>query len=163
MSETQAPPERVAKLLARVGLCSRRDAERWIAAGRISVDGHVLTTPATTVTAANDVRVDEGGEKAQVGVAYGIFGVPLDSDAKAPTRILDALDDPVRRHRIDRQTRGRRLHGLMMRAVDGDLVATGDLAEPRSLRKTHGVAGFVAGILLLVRQRRRHLVGDVLD
>jgi 23S rRNA pseudouridine2605 synthase len=45
-------------LLARVGLCSRRDAERWIAEGRVSVDGRVLTTPAVTVTAANDVRVD---------------------------------------------------------------------------------------------------------
>ena len=53
-----APPERIAKLLARVGLCSRRDAERWIAAGRVSVDGRVLTTPAVTVTAANDIRVD---------------------------------------------------------------------------------------------------------
>jgi len=58
MSETGAPAERIAKLLARVGLCSRRDAERWIAAGRVSVDGHILTTPAVTVTAANDVRVD---------------------------------------------------------------------------------------------------------
>jgi 23S rRNA pseudouridine2605 synthase len=58
VSEAAAPPERIAKLLARVGLCSRRDAERWIAAGRVSVDGHILTTPAVTVTAANDVRVD---------------------------------------------------------------------------------------------------------
>jgi 23S rRNA pseudouridine2605 synthase len=55
---TGSPPERIAKLLARVGLCSRRDAERWIAEGRVSVDGRVLTTPAVTVTAANDVRVD---------------------------------------------------------------------------------------------------------
>jgi 23S rRNA pseudouridine2605 synthase len=51
-------PERIAKLLARAGVCSRRDAERWIGEGRVSVDGHVLTTPAVTVTAANDVRVD---------------------------------------------------------------------------------------------------------
>ena len=58
MSEAAEQPERIAKLLARVGLCSRRDAERWIAAGRVSVDGHILTTPAVTVTAANDVRVD---------------------------------------------------------------------------------------------------------
>src|SRR5712671_5576319 len=58
MSDTGASRERIAKLLSRVGLCSRRDAERWIAAGRVSVDGRVLTTPAVTVTVANEVRVD---------------------------------------------------------------------------------------------------------
>src|SRR5438034_2805021 len=42
----------------RAGVCSRRDAERWISEGRVSVDGERLTTPAVTVTAANEVRVD---------------------------------------------------------------------------------------------------------
>lgn len=50
--------ERIAKVIARAGLCSRRDAERWIAEGRVSVDGAVLTTPAVTVTQDNDIRVD---------------------------------------------------------------------------------------------------------
>src|ERR1700726_3473581 len=59
MTDAAAPRgERVAKLLARAGLCSRRDAERWIADGRVSLDGQVLRTPAVTVTTANDIRVD---------------------------------------------------------------------------------------------------------
>ncbi|HEY4473049.1 MAG TPA: pseudouridine synthase [Stellaceae bacterium] len=51
-------PQRIAKVLARAGLCSRRDAERWIAEGRIAVDGTVLTSPAVTVTPDSDIRVD---------------------------------------------------------------------------------------------------------
>ena len=58
MTQPGLPPQRIAKILARAGLCSRRDAERWIAEGRISVDGAVLTTPAVVVGAASDIRVD---------------------------------------------------------------------------------------------------------
>jgi 23S rRNA pseudouridine2605 synthase len=52
------PPQRIAKVLARAGLCSRRDAERWIAEGRVTLDGEVLTSPAVNVTEASDIRVD---------------------------------------------------------------------------------------------------------
>jgi 23S rRNA pseudouridine2605 synthase len=58
MAESAAKGERIAKLLARAGLCSRRDAERWIAEGRVSVDGKVLTSPALALTGAHDIRVD---------------------------------------------------------------------------------------------------------
>jgi len=50
--------ERIAKRLARAGLCSRRDAERWIADGRVKVDGRIIDTPAVLVTAASDIEVD---------------------------------------------------------------------------------------------------------
>jgi len=51
-------PERIAKRLARAGLCSRRDAERWIADGRVSVDGRILDTPACVVTDQSVIEVD---------------------------------------------------------------------------------------------------------
>jgi len=50
--------ERIAKRLARAGVCSRRDAERLIAAGHVSVDGKVLASPAFNVTAANKITVN---------------------------------------------------------------------------------------------------------
>lgn len=50
--------ERIAKRLSRAGICSRREAERWIADGRITVDGKKITEPGTPVTAASDIRVD---------------------------------------------------------------------------------------------------------
>ena len=50
--------ERIAKVIARAGLCSRRDAEKWIADGRVKVDGETLSTPALTVTDLNTVEVD---------------------------------------------------------------------------------------------------------
>ncbi len=50
--------ERIAKVLARAGVCSRRDAEKMIAEGRVKVDGAVLASPALNVTPANRIEVD---------------------------------------------------------------------------------------------------------
>ena len=49
---------RIAKAMARAGLCSRRDAERWIAEGRVTVNGKMLTSPALDVTEKDKVVVD---------------------------------------------------------------------------------------------------------
>jgi len=51
-------PERIAKVIARAGLCSRREAEALIAAGRVAVNGHVIASPALNVVPQDRVTVD---------------------------------------------------------------------------------------------------------
>jgi 23S rRNA pseudouridine2605 synthase len=58
MSEIINKGERIAKVMARAGLCSRRDAERWIDTGRVFVNGEKLKSAACVVTAADEVIVD---------------------------------------------------------------------------------------------------------
>lgn len=50
--------ERIAKRLARAGLCSRREAERWIEQGRVAVGGKVLTSAAFNVAERDHITVD---------------------------------------------------------------------------------------------------------
>ena len=51
--------DRIAKVLARAGVASRREAERMIEAGRVRVNGELLKTPAHTVTDADEILVDD--------------------------------------------------------------------------------------------------------
>ena len=55
---SEVPGERIAKVIARAGLCSRREAERLVEAGRVAVNGETLTTPARNVAASDLVTVD---------------------------------------------------------------------------------------------------------
>jgi len=58
MTDEEVKGERIAKRMAASGLCSRREAERWITAGRVEVDGEILTSPAFTVTDDSNIVVD---------------------------------------------------------------------------------------------------------
>ena len=63
MSQSQATPEdrkgdRIAKLLARAGIASRREVERMIEAGRIKLNGELVTTPATILESLVGITVD---------------------------------------------------------------------------------------------------------
>ncbi len=57
-AEKEHEGERIAKVMARAGLCSRRDAEAWIAEGRVTVNGETLASAAKNVTAEDVVKVD---------------------------------------------------------------------------------------------------------
>ena len=56
--DAQDGPERIAKHIARAGVCSRREAEARIADGRVTVNGELITSPALNVTAADSITVD---------------------------------------------------------------------------------------------------------
>ena len=58
MPAPQRPGERIAKLLARAGVASRREVERMIAEGRVALDGKPLETPATVLSDLKGVTVD---------------------------------------------------------------------------------------------------------
>ena len=53
-----AAGQRIAKAIARAGLCSRREAERWVQEGRVAIDGRVLADPAINVIPGQIVTVD---------------------------------------------------------------------------------------------------------
>ena len=80
MSET-APnkPEtsdRLAKVIARSGLCSRRDAEVWITEGRVVVNGKKVLTPAFNVTSRDKIIVDGAPLAARQGTRVWLYHKP---------------------------------------------------------------------------------------
>jgi 23S rRNA pseudouridine2605 synthase len=132
-------PERIAKLLARAGVCSRRDAERWIGEGRVSVDGRVLTTPAVTVTVANDVRVDgkplPAPERPRLWRYHKPAGlVTTHRDEKGRTTVFDALPKELPRlisiGRLDLNS-----EGLLLLTNDGALSRRLELPSTGWLRR----------------------------
>jgi 23S rRNA pseudouridine2605 synthase len=78
-------PQRIAKLLARAGVASRRDIERLIAEGRIALNGETLTTPATVLDDLTGVTVD--GKPVRPPAAARLFRY-----YKPPTTLTAARD-----------------------------------------------------------------------
>lgn len=125
--------ERIAKVMARAGLCSRRDAERWIAAGRVKLNGKVLDTPAVTVTAADTIVVDgkpvEAKEVTRLWRYHKPAGlVTSHKDEKGRETVFDKMPTDMPRvisvGRLDLNS-----EGLLLLTNDGELARKLELPE----------------------------------
>lgn len=122
---TSRPEQRIAKLLARAGVASRREIERMIADGRVAVGGAVIDTPATLLTSLHGVTVD--GQPVAAAEPARLFRY------HKPAGLLTAERDPAGRPTIyDRLPRdlprvmpvGRldlNTEGLLLLTTDGEL------------------------------------------
>ena len=125
VSQPPHPMQRIAKLLARAGIASRREIERMIAEGRIAIDGKVLDTPATLVGSLRGVTVDgnpvEAARPAQLFLFHKPSGVlTTERDPAGRPTIYDRLPKDLPRlvpvGRLDLNT-----EGLLLLTTDGGL------------------------------------------
>lgn len=132
-------PMRIAKAMARAGLCSRREAERWIADGRVAVNGKLLTTPACEVGPTDKIVVDGHALPEAEGVRLWRFHKPrglvtTHSDPEGRPTVFDNLPSDLPRvisvGRLDYNT-----EGLLLLTNDGALARYMELPATGWLRK----------------------------
>ena len=116
---------RLAKLLARAGIASRREIERMVAEGRIALDGVVIETPATILSSLKGITVDGKPVKAAEPARLFMFHKPpgvltAERDPKGRRTIYDVLPKDLPRvipvGRLDLGT-----EGLLLMTTDGEL------------------------------------------
>jgi 23S rRNA pseudouridine2605 synthase len=131
--------ERIAKVLARAGLCSRRDAERWIAAGRIAVNGRLIDSPALNVGPSDRIAVDgeplPERERTRLWLYHKPKGlVTTARDPEGRRTVFDALPPDLPRvvsvGRLDVNT-----EGLLLLTNDGGLARVLELPATGWLRR----------------------------
>jgi 23S rRNA pseudouridine2605 synthase len=125
MEDKAEKGERIAKRLARAGICSRREAERMIGEGRITLNGKVLETPAVVVTDDDKIAVDgvavAGKEPTRLWLYHKPRGlVTSHSDEKGRDTVFDHLPEGMPRvisvGRLDLNS-----EGLLLLTNDGEL------------------------------------------
>jgi 23S rRNA pseudouridine2605 synthase len=123
--ESTKDTQRIAKLLARAGVASRREIERMIAEGRIAIDGKTVDTPATLLTSLHGVTVDGQPVKAPAPARLFRYHKPAglltaERDPKGRPTIYDRLPKDLPRlmpvGRLDLNT-----EGLLLLTTDGEL------------------------------------------
>src|SRR6476660_8391689 len=120
-----AEPMRIAKAMAHAGLCSRRDADRWIEQGRVAVNGTALTTPAYVVKPGGDVSVLSKSLPQAEAPRLGRYATPTQpaashKDPQGRKTVFEALPPELPRvgwvGRLDLNT-----EGLPLLTTDGEL------------------------------------------
>lgn len=123
MSEFEG--ERIAKVIARAGICSRRDAERLIGEGRVKLNGAVLKTAATNVTAKDKILIDNQPlpqkEETRLWIYHKPAGLVVSNhDPEGRPTIFEKLREQLPRvvsiGRLDINT-----EGLLLLTNDGEL------------------------------------------
>lgn len=132
-------PERIAKVMARAGVASRRDSEALIAEGRVSVNGKVIESPALDV-GPNDVVLVDGEplparERTRLWFYHKPRGlVTTNHDPEGRPTVFDALPEDLPRvlsvGRLDINT-----EGLLLLTNDGGLARMLELPETGWLRR----------------------------
>lgn len=139
MSDAETAPQRIAKWLAHAGVASRRDAELLIAEGRVCLNGAVVTTPATKVSAADLITVDGdvigGAQASRLWRYYKPAGlVTTHKDPQGRPTVFDHLPDHLPRvisvGRLDLNT-----EGLLLLTTDGELARHLELPANGYLRQ----------------------------
>ena len=137
--KTNMPGERIAKVIARAGLASRREAEAWIAAGRVAVNGAVISSPALNVSAADRIEVDGAPLRARERTRLFLYHKPrglvtTHSDPEGRDTIFRALPRNLPRlisvGRLDINT-----EGLLLLTNDGGLARVLELPATGWLRR----------------------------
>ena len=132
-------PERISKLLARAGVASRRDIERMIMEGRVSVNGKVLETPVHNATLADTIEVDgqpiRGIERTRLWLYHKPAGlVTTNSDPEGRPTVFENLPEELPRvmsiGRLDINT-----EGLLLLTNDGGLARVLELPTTGWLRR----------------------------
>jgi len=130
---------RIAKALARAGLCSRREAERWIEGGRVSVNGEILKSPARDVSPADRIVVDGNPLPAPEPPRLWRYHKPkgrvtTHSDPQGRPTVFEALPEEMPRvisiGRLDFNT-----EGLLLLTNDGALARHLELPATGWLRR----------------------------